>query len=299
MNTDFSHGCLQSLGALFAALVVVSCDSGRTDLEGVEGPQTTTPQDAIAYLNDTPVAAADFDAYIAHKRLKADDPESRERALDVYLEREGMARIIEEQALLADREIAAELAEFRRQMLISRYFDRYLAEQVTDEAVRNFYAANQERYSAKKARVAHVLIRTNDKMAQAEREARLTKAQEAYSRIQAQEDFAAIAAEYSEDTRSAQRGGEIGWLAEGAVDPAFSAAVFERKAGDISPPIPTPFGFHIIKVLEGPEIRVRPFDKVKGDIRYELRQQAKQAEAERLKALLDIRKAGEGTDDGA
>lgn len=251
----------------------------------------------VAFLNDQPVSAAEFDAYVALKRLPTDDATARGRALDAYLEREGLARMIEAEGLLEEGAIAAELAEFRRQQLIARYFEAYLARQVTDEAVSNFYAANQDRYSAKKARVAHVLIRTNPKMAQAERDARFTKAQEAHSRIQAQEDFGAIAAEYSEDPRSAKRGGEIGWLAEGAVDPAFSAAVFGMKAGEVSAPVATPFGFHVIKVLEGPQVQLRPFDKVQGDIRYELRQQAKQAETERLRGLVEIRKTEEAADD--
>lgn len=278
------------------ALMLVGCDS-EPPVDGA-AESGAAPARTLAYLNGEPVDAADFDAYVALKRLPVDAATARTRALDLYLEREGLARVIQAQGLLDEQAVAAELAEFRRQQLISRYFDRYLAEQVTDEAVSNFYAANQERYSAKKARVAHVLIRTNPKMAQSEREARLTKAQEAFSRIQAQEDFAAIAAEYSEDQRTAKRGGEIGWLAEGAVDPAFSAAVFGMQTDEVSPPVATPFGFHVIQVLEGPEVRVRPFDKVKGDIRYELRQQAKQAEAERLKGLLEIRITDEAPTDG-
>jgi peptidyl-prolyl cis-trans isomerase C len=285
-----------STSLLVSALLLGGC----TKDGGQDAPASAPPgqaSDPIAWINGEPIEGSAFEAYLSHKRLAADDPGQRARALDAYLEREGLARVIAAEGLLDEQAMAAEIEEFRRQMLLSRYFERFLGEQVDEQAVRNYYAANQERYSARKARVAHVLIRTNPKMSQAERDARLTKAQEAYSRIQAQEDFAAIAAEYSGDQRSAKQGGEIGWLSEGAVDPAFSAAVFSMQEGQVSAPVATPFGFHVIKVLEGPEVRVQPFEKVKGDIRYELRQQAKQAESERLRGFVEIRKAEEQTGD--
>ena len=54
--------------------------------------------------------------------------------------------------------------------------------------------------------------------------------------------------------------------------------------GEISEPIETPFGFHILKVLEGPLVVTQPLDAVKGDIRYQLRNKAKDAELKRLVA---------------
>jgi peptidyl-prolyl cis-trans isomerase C len=281
---------------LLLALLLGACGGRQADDAAPTPAATPTPgaTEAIAWIGDEPIDAAAFTAYLDLKQIDGDDPTHRARALDAYLEREALARTIAAEGLLEASSIDAELAEFRRQMLISRYFERFLDERVGEQAVRNHYAANQAGYSARKARVAHVLIRTNAKMTRAERDARLTKTQEAYSRIRAGEAFAAIAAEYSEDRRSADNGGEIGWLGEGAVDPAFSAATFGLQAGEVSPPVATPFGFHVIKLLEGPEVRVQPFERVKGDIRYQLRQQAKQAESERLRGLLEIRKAGPG-----
>jgi peptidyl-prolyl cis-trans isomerase C len=272
-----------------APLALASC--GEPPAPPSPGAATTAPavqSEGLARIAGQPVTEADFDAYLRLKRIPAQDPNKRERALDDYLERESMARAILAQGLLDEADTAAELAEFRRQMLLSRYFEQYLERQVSDQSVGNYYAANRERYSAHQARVAHILIRTNAKMSQAEREALLTKAQEVYSRAMAKEDFAALAGEYSEDLRSAKRGGEIGWVAEGAVDPAFSAAVFALHEGDLSQPVATPFGFHVIKLLEGPQVQVQPFEKVKGDIRYELREQSRQAETERLKGLMHI-----------
>ena len=95
--------------------------------------------------------------------------------------------------------------------------------------------------------MAHVLIRTHDKMSEAEKQAALTRAQEAYSKARAGMLFADVAKQYSEDTISAKQGGELGWLSKGAIDPVFSAKIFESKAGDITEPFKSAFGFHVVK----------------------------------------------------
>lgn len=263
------------LAISLASIVLAGCDNSGESLAEVNGQSITQER---------------FDAYLKLKRIPAQNAEWVSRELDEYLEREGLAGQIEKQGLLPVDQIEAEVSEFRKQMLISRYFEEYLRERVTDEAVRNFYATNPDQFQAKKVHVAHILLRTNTAMSDAERQALLTKAQEVYSRANAQEDFAALAKEYSEDLLSAQQGGNLGWLQEGAIDPTFSSKVFAMKAGELSEPVVTPFGFHVIKVIEGPQVIKQPFEAVSGDIRYRLRQEAKQAELERLKQAAKIEK---------
>lgn len=244
--------------------------------------------DSIAEVNGKPVTQERFEAYLKFKRVPTQNDQWVSRELDEYLEREGLAGQIEEQGLLPVEQIETEVAEFRKQMLISRYFEEFLRERVTDEAVRNFYATNPDQFQAKKIHVAHILLRTNQAMSEAERQALLTKAQEVYSRANAQEDFALLAEEYSEDQLSAKQAGDLGWLQEGAIDPSFSNKVFAMKTGELSEPLVTPFGFHVVKVIEGPQIIKQPFEAVSGDIRYRLRQEAKQAELDRLKQAAKI-----------
>lgn len=262
-----------ALATSLLAVLLAGCDSSG---------------DSIAEVNGKPVTQERFDAYLKFKRVPTQNNQWVSRELDEYLEREGLAGQIEEQGLLPAEQIDTEVAEFRKQMLISRYFEEFLRERVTDEAVRNFYATNPDQFQAKKIHVAHILLRTNQAMSEAERQALLTKAQEVYSRANAQEDFALLAEEYSEDQLSAKQAGDLGWLQEGAIDPTFSNKVFAMKAGELSEPLVTPFGFHVVKVIEGPQVIKQPFDAVSGDIRYRLRQEAKQAELDRLKQAAKI-----------
>jgi peptidyl-prolyl cis-trans isomerase C len=243
---------------------------------------------SVAKVNGTPITVDQFNAYLELKRLPNQDDGRREALLDQYLEREALAAVIEQEGQLNKRLMDAELDEFRKEMIISRYFDQFLREKVTEEAVQNYYATHASDYEDRKVHVAHILVRTQRGMSEVERKARLTTAQEAYSRVMAGEDFAEVAKVYSEDTISGRRGGDLGWLKEGAIDPRFSAAVFSMQPGDVSLPFETAFGFHVVKLLEGPVVVKRPLEAVKGDIRYQLRNQAKQAELERLLSKAQI-----------
>lgn len=243
----------------------------------------------IATVNGRDVTADDFNAYIEFKRIHIRDDKHRVAIMEQYLNRDALSQAIENQ--LDEKQkvaAAAELDEFRRQMNISRYFEKYLKDAVTEQKISNYYATNEAQYSDTKVHVAHVLFRLKKGMTEAERDAKLTTATEAWSKIKAGEDFGKIADDYSEDRISAKKGGDLGWLKKGSIDPKFSMKIFDMNKNDISEPFETSFGYHIVKIIEQPKTVKKPFEAVKGDIRYLLRQQTKDAELDRLKAQTKI-----------
>jgi peptidyl-prolyl cis-trans isomerase C len=246
----------------------------------------------LANVNGKDIEKGIYQAYLKYKRIPEQDNKANEHALSGYLEREGLADAILKQNLLDPLQIETEVNEFKKQMLISRYFERFLSNNVNETAMRNFYAENTDRYQSKKVHVAHVLIRANPKMSEQKRQALLTKAQEVYSKAMSSEDFAKLAEQYSDDTLSAKKGGDLGWISETSIDPAFVKAAFSLKKDEISQPIATSFGFHVIKVIDEAQVVKKPYESVKGDIRFELRQQAKKAEMDRLKSLVKIERHG-------
>ena len=79
-------------------------------------------------------------------------------------------------------------------------------------------------------------------------------------------------------------------MAEGSIHKHFSDKAFSLAEGEVSEIVETPYGFHIIKVIEAPKINRKSFDAVKGEIRYQLRNAAKDSERERLLEKIRIEK---------
>ena len=239
-------------------------------------------ENAIAKVNGRNISDTEFNAFLQVKRIAAQDKDKKERVLGDYLQREALADFVAKSDALNQELVEAEVREFKKQLLISRYFEQLLKDKVNDQAIRNYYAANAEQFEVKQANASHILIRTNPAMSDTERQALLTKAQDIYGKLTAGESFEELAKEYSEDKVSAKKGGELGWLKEGSIDSLFSEKVFSMAEGSVAAPFATSFGFHIVRLNEAPKIIKVPFEKVKGDIRYQLRQQAKEAEMKRI-----------------
>jgi len=110
---------------------------------------------------------------------------------------------------------------------------------------------NERRGSAapaivRQTRARHILIRTNELVPEAEARRRLVSLKE---RLDNQGNFAQLARQYSEDSSNV-RGGDLGWLSPGDTVPEFERALNALKPGEISEPVQTPFGWHLIEVLE-------------------------------------------------
>tara|TARA_R110002073_G_scaffold45053_2_gene124656 strand:+ start:110465 stop:111274 length:810 start_codon:yes stop_codon:yes gene_type:complete len=244
--------------------------------------------DNVASINGNDVSKEAFQSYLKLKNIPESNSAQVQRVLEEYAKREALAAAITDTDLLDMNAVEMEVNEFRKQVLISRYFDQYLNDKVDDTAVANYYAAHAESYQAKKAHLAHILFRVRPDMDEAERTAKLTAASEALSRINRGEDFAEVARSSSEDTMSAGKGGDLGWMKEGAVSNEFSHAAFSLAPGAVSEIVSTTFGYHIIKLIDGPQVVSQSLETVAGDIRYLLRQQAKDAEAKTLMESVDL-----------
>lgn len=257
---------------LMSLFILAACSSGED----------------VATINGNNISKRQFQAYLDFKRIQVRDDKHRETLLDQFLEREALSQVIKKQKGFDKLAAQAELDEFERQMNISRYFDGYLRDAVTEDKIKNYYVANEKDFSQEKVHVAHILFRLKKGMSEDERKAVLTRANEAYSKVKADASFEKVADEYSEDRISAKKGGDLGWLNKGAIDAKFSSTVFAMKKDEISEPFETSFGYHIVKIVDAPKTIKKPFEAVKGDIRYQLRQKIKDAQLKALKEQIKI-----------
>lgn len=135
--------------------------------------------------------------------------------------------------------------------------------EVDESQLREFYATEKarepERYAGRERRkAAHILLRTAD-----DAEARIEALRE---RLVAGEDFAALAAEVSDDPGSARAGGDLGWVERGMMVPAFEEALFALEEDTISAPVRTEFGWHLIRVDEVEQLGGATFEDAREEL---------------------------------
>jgi peptidyl-prolyl cis-trans isomerase D len=154
---------------------------------------------------------------------------------------------------------------------------------VSDADIEAFYKQNIAQYSTpEQVRASHILFKTEGK----DEAAVQKQAEEILKRAKAGEDFAALAKQYSEDESNNANGGDLGEFGRGTMVPEFEQAAFAMKAGQISDLIKTPFGFHIIKVIENRPASTRPVAEVRTEIEDQLKwQKAQQLAEENAKAI--------------
>ena len=110
---------------------------------------------------------------------------------------------------------------------------------------------NDKRTAQGEIKVAHLMIRMNPNAAKADSLTARKKIDELYSRLKKGESWDKLVAQFSEDAGSAANGGELPPFGTGRMIPSFEEAAFKlQKPGDLSPPVQTPYGWHVIKLIE-------------------------------------------------
>ena len=143
---------------------------------------------------------------------------------------------------------------------------------VSEDAIRSYYETHREVYKIKERRRArHILIRVpmdvdNATMAEMEK-----KAEEILQKARSGEDFSELAKKYSEDPGSAESGGDLGFFTREMMVKPFSDKVFAMKEGEISGPVRTRFGLHIIKLDKIEPSRTQTLKEVEAEIEDNLK----------------------------
>ena len=170
-------------------------------------------------------------------------------------------------------------------LLASITYQKVAEEAKLDEAdVRKYFEAHQSEFEQVHAR--HILVRVQGSAAAVkpgekdltDAEA-LAKAQDLRKRLLAGEDFAQLAQKESDDTGSAAKGGDLGFFHRGQMVPSFEQAAFALKPGDLSEPVKSPFGYHLIKV-EAKESR--SFEDVRPELERRMRPEQAQRAVQEL-----------------
>jgi peptidyl-prolyl cis-trans isomerase D len=167
---------------------------------------------------------------------------------------------------------------------------------VTEEQLAQYYDEHKEEfYQEEQVRARHILLKLPAE-AEAHEEARVRAEAEAIrQRIEAGEDFAAIAQQSSQDPASAAQGGDLGFFKRGVMVKAFEEVAFALQPGDVSAPVRTDFGYHLIKVDERQEAGYRPLEAVRAELAQRLsHEEARRLAEARAQSLHDLTVAADG-----
>lgn len=145
---------------------------------------------------------------------------------------------------------------------------------ITDPEIEAYYQDHRNEYDVKERRRArHILLKISEGADEDKIEELRKKAKKIHDRIEKGEDFAKLAKENSEDAESAKNGGELGFFGRGMMVKPFEEAAFSIKEGEVSKPVLTRFGWHIIKLEKIEPGRVKPLTEVKNSIATRLKAQ--------------------------
>jgi peptidyl-prolyl cis-trans isomerase C len=237
----------------------------------------------VATVAETPITLGEL---VAARRALPDQFQQLpdEVLMDALIEQMAnqlmLAQAAREAGLDRDPAVQTALRNGERAVLASAFMDQAVTERVNDAAIE---AAYKERFASaepvQEAHAAHILVADE------------ATAQEIKAKLDGGADFAGLAAEHGTDGTSS-RGGDLGWFVHEQMVPEFADAVFAMEPGTVSGPVQTPFGWHIIKLIEMRDRPVPPLDAVRDQIAAEL------AEAAQTEILGEVREGIEVQRDG-
>jgi peptidyl-prolyl cis-trans isomerase C len=253
-----------------------------TDNPATKVMPTVAPDKVVLTVGDMTLTSAQFDAIIdvlpeQYKPIArgAGRKQFADNLVKVLvLSQEGKRRKLDETANYKTQV----MFQNANALAASTFADINKEIKVTDADLHKYYEDHKADYEQVRAR--HILIRFTGsplplKPGQkdlSEAEA-LAKSQDLLKRIKGGEDFAVVAMKESDDTGSAANGGDLNFFHRGQMVPSFEQTAFAMKVGEISEPVKSQFGYHVIKVEA---IQAKSFDEVKADIEKSMKPQQSQ-----------------------
>jgi peptidyl-prolyl cis-trans isomerase C len=270
---------VQTAVLLAAALVFLP------QLAPAEGEDGDAPK-VIAEYQGTQFTEADLVDAVARLNSRArrtlSDNEDRMRQ---FVENHIVSQLIFEEGRKKnfdqDPEIRQQIAELERHLVVQRVMQEQQAAPVEDADVKAYYDANQAEFSSDRVHAAHILVAEED------------LAREVHEKLKKDSSqFAELAKEHSVDRSNSQRGGDLGFFGKGRMVKEFEEAAFAlTEDGQISDPIQTRFGWHIIQRVAREDGSVKPFEEVQNQIKVRL---VSEKRRERTQAFLDALKNDAG-----
>lgn len=209
-----------------------------------------------AAITETDVELAREEIGDQLSRVPAD--QQRRILIEFLIENQLIAKQAETGAASSSDDFKQRMDYWRRRALRDSYFQNYIETQVSDTDAQAFYDREVKSKAGEQIKASHILVAKED------------QAKEIYELLVHDGDFAELAKKHSLDPGSKVNGGDLGFFGKGRMVPPFEQAAFALKDGEISEPVKSQFGWHIIKVTDRKTETPPSFDSLKDRIKMVL-----------------------------
>lgn len=220
----------------------------------------------LAIVNGVEITERELEATIARFPRERQGylvtEKGRNQLLEEIISFELVYNYAKDSGMEKDKQYIEQLERAKKEILTQTAISKVVAEaKVSDKEVEDFYSANSEMFKEPEMVSAkHILVETKE------------KAEEILNKINEGMSFEDAAKEFSSCPSNAQ-GGSLGKFSRGQMVPEFEESAFSLEIGQLSNPVKTQFGYHLIKVEEKVESSAQPFDQVKDTIKNNLLQE--------------------------
>lgn len=231
-------------------------------------------QDSVATVNGVAIPQARLDVRVkfATSQGQADSPELRKMIRDDLINLEILSQAAVKQGLDKQQDTVQQIELAKQSTLAGAYVQDYVKNHpISEDAMKKEYESLKTQRGNMEYKVAHILVEKED-------DAKAIAAQ-----LKKGAKFDKLAKDKSKDPGSAAQGGDMGWTAPSSFVQPFADAMLKLKKGQISAPVQTQFGWHIIKLEDMRNTTFPPFDQVKSNLMQRMQQQMVQ------KAIADMR----------
>ncbi len=208
-----------------------------------------------------------------YQKMVSQNPQLKKTIIDRWVQVSLLSQEARAHKLDRDKTISEKINEVVNIVLAQEFIGRYILDKVnvTDKDVSAYYAEHKHEFKdPEMIKARHILVRVPVEAKPDDWIAAETRIHEIKKRLEGGEDFAAAAKASSEDPGSEYKGGDLGFFPRGQMVPEFENAAFALKIGEVSEPVKTDFGYHIIKVEDRKEEKVKAPEEVKEDIQNKL-----------------------------
>jgi peptidyl-prolyl cis-trans isomerase C len=242
----------------FVAPAALAQDGGAaapaTEAPAAEAPASPTPDTVVATMGDQTITEADiaFAAEDLQENLQQIPPEQRRGFLvSVLIDMKLMAKAARE-AGMDQTELFKRRSQYLEESALRRaYFGEEIADSISEEMLKAEYDAYVAAFQPQEeAHARHILVATKEEADAVEAE------------LTAGKPFEVLAMEKTIDPSGKQNGGDLGFFGKGQMVPEFETAAFALEAGQISAPVESQFGWHIIKLEEKRMTSPPPFEQL-------------------------------------